>query len=110
MGVAINWLNFREILLKKTEPNTLFVREDFNKEHCQVNIAKRGHQANIHDLQLAWPNGHPISVAKKNDLRSIMFLVPEDERGDYRELLADQNIRSDDEDVDGCEDYESGDE
>jgi hypothetical protein len=60
----------------------------------------------VESLELLWPEGRKITLAKRNDLKRIMFLIPLNERADFRRLLTDPSL-PEEEDLDGFdEDYD----
>ena len=76
----INWMETHEILLDKSQPNIIKMKRKINDEFQTVDIAK-GNESKIDfesvELERLWPNGRPLSVAKLNDLKEMMVLVPE---------------------------------
>lgn len=80
---SINWLQTREIYLKRDSPNSIYFKTEFLGSSVEVNIGRapvRGRPTVIlteHLLPL-WPSGEPVSPAKLADIQSILHLIPED--------------------------------
>lgn len=101
-GTKVSWLKTKEIVLKKNEMFTIYMRSSYEEEFKEVNIKKnsRGRQKHITKLLLKpmWPTGKAIPGPKLKDLKSLLHLIPNDAKGFYQTLTSDENILDD---VDG---------
>ncbi|CAG0891122.1 unnamed protein product [Cyprideis torosa] len=95
-----------EVKLEKSDPEHLYVRSNFENDFKRICLTKRGRRADVQDLNLMWPNGRPITTAKRNDLRSILFLIPENRRGNFRDFNTDNELDEDQEGIDGFTEYD----
>lgn len=90
MGNPISWLATREILLVKDKPTSLLMATDFSELYQEVSLMKktRGRPPNpfTSNLPLLYTAPRPMSVAKWNDLKSLMNLIPGDARKFYSTL------------------------
>ncbi len=74
----INWMQTHEILLDKRHPTTIKMRKRLDDEFQIVDLAKsNGTDFDGVELDQLWPDGRPISQAKKNDLIELLELVPD---------------------------------
>nr|CAI5827690.1 unnamed protein product [Callosobruchus analis] len=78
----ISWLKTHEILLKKDNPTTLYMRN------------------HITETNFSEPNGKPISAEKAKDLKDILKLVPQDAKLFYA-FLRSSETEDYDEDIEG---------
>lgn len=97
---CINWLQTREIYLKRDSPNSIYFKEDFLGDSVEVNIGRapvRGRPAVILPEHLVplWPSGKPVSPAKLTDIQSILHLIPQDAQRFYNGLICDDALEDD---------------
>lgn len=111
-GNKINWMNIREILLKKDDPFKLYIKTNHNDQaYVTVDIKKkqRGRPSTSHlsDLFIPlWPHGKAISRPKLDDLKSMLHLIPGDAKQFYQSLFTDEHIVDDIEGFNGVVDFE----
>lgn len=98
----INWLQFREIELKKDKLYSIFFRTAFTGPQQEVNLLKKkvGRPSPLFNtsLPLLWPEGKAISAPKLKDLKSMSGLISSDAKYFYKRFFANDNIEDD---VDG---------
>lgn len=99
-GEKISWLKTKEILLRKEEVYSLFMRQTLKDEYEEVDLKKRqrGRQhltLSMDKMHKLWPNGKPIAAAKLNDIKSLMHLIPKDAHAFYKNLTGDDNLEDD---------------
>ncbi|KAF9822906.1 hypothetical protein SFRURICE_010435, partial [Spodoptera frugiperda] len=106
---SINWLQTREIYLKRDSPNSIYFKTEFLGSSVEVNIGRapvRGRPAVILTEHLVplWPSGKPVSPAKLADIQSILHLIPEDAQSFYNGVICDDAIEDD---IDGLDTFEN---
>lgn len=90
----INWMETHEIVIEKSEPLKLKMKKDINGRAQIVNIEKKGcPEKKFKKIQLnqLWPEGRVLSSDKVKDLKSMMFLVEEQDQHFYSFL---ENVES----------------
>lgn len=110
-GSKVSWLNTKEIMLKKEDVFSIFMRCNLDEEYImEVNIKKnvRGGIARLTlDLMdLRWPKGKPIPEPKLKDLKSLLHLIPEDAQYFYKNLTGDGTVQDDIDGFSGEVDFE----
>lgn len=76
-GKKVNWLQMKVIEVRKKEPESIFVKYDFDKEYVEVSVSGRSKRSNTEAVQSfdvlprKYSSKRPISEAKKNDLISL---------------------------------------
>lgn len=109
--LKINWMETHEIILDKSQPNIIKMKRKIGDDFQTVDIAK-GNTDNIDfervELEQLWPNGRPLSVAKLNDLREMMELVPDKYKYFYQllEVVPSQDFVDDADGFGGAIDFE----
>ncbi|KAJ2940817.1 hypothetical protein O0L34_g5819 [Tuta absoluta] len=111
-GSKISWLKTKEIVLKKEDMFSIFMRPDLDEktEYTVVNIKKntRGRQIVLRKelMDPLWPTGKPIPTPKLQDLKSLMHLIPRDDQGFYKNLTSDDSVEDDVDGFSGGIDFE----
>ena len=107
-GSKISWLNTKEIMLKKNEKYSIFMRTSLDGEFVEVNLKKAKIETplTINFMKQLWPNGKPIPEAKLKDLKNMMHLIPKDAQQYYKNVTGDENIEDDIEGFSGIPDFE----
>lgn len=84
----VNWLQTHEILILKSEPTKIRMRRKLSDVFQVVNIEKRTVKSELKTIKLErlWPQGHPISNAKKSDLLEMLPLIPQESKDFYKFL------------------------
>lgn len=97
-----NWLQTKEILLKKDEKFVIFMKTQNEEQFKELNLEKkiRGKSLEVseNDFTLLWPNGKDIPQAKLDDLKSIFDYIPKDCLDFYKSLRGNPSL---DDDIDG---------
>jgi len=99
-GVKINWLNMRQIQVRREKEGSLFFRYTYSssEEWKEISIAKRGKKLQS-VLQMPLYNSlRPLTDAKKRDIMSLMLLIPPIHHPFYESL---KGAGKDDDDIDG---------
>ncbi|KAL0822827.1 hypothetical protein ABMA28_004824 [Loxostege sticticalis] len=96
--VKVNWLQTKEILLKKEYMHTIFMKTQ-NEEHQELNIEKKIKGKSLEltqdDFTLLWPNGKEIPQAKLDDLKSLFEFIPKDCLDFYNSLQGNSTLQDD---------------
>lgn len=97
----INWMETHEILLDKRHLTIIKMRRRLDDEFQVVDLAKsNGTDFDSVELGQLWPNGRPISQAKKEDIKELLQLVPNKHRHRYS-FLGIVPTRDFEDDIDG---------
>lgn len=109
-GSKVSWLNTKEIMLKKEDEFSIFMRSNLDDDHIQVNIKKslRGNTGLLtkQAMDPLWPNGKPIPEAKMIDLKSLLHLIPDDAQECYKKLTGNTTVQDDIDGFSGTVDFE----
>lgn len=111
-GEKINWLRTKEILLKKENPYSIYMRSTFDEDFIEVDIKRkplRGKptvEAFEDNLLPLWPNGKEITAAKLADLQAMLDLIPKDCHYIYTNLVGNASLEDDIDGYAGEPDYE----
>ncbi|KAH9629864.1 hypothetical protein HF086_006548 [Spodoptera exigua] len=109
-GTKVSWLKTKEIVLKKDEMFTIYMRSNYEEEFKELNIKKnvRGRQRSISKVLLKpmWPTGKAIPGPKLKDLKSLLHLIPQDAKAFYQNLTADDDLLDDVDGFSGEVDFE----
>lgn len=109
-GSKVSWLNTKEIMLKKEDEFSIFMRSNLDDEPIEVNIKKnlRGNTGLLTKqvMDPLWPNGKPIPEAKLNDLISLLHLIPDDAQEYYKKLTGNSTVQDDIDGFSGTVDFE----
>lgn len=124
-GEKVNWLTFKVVQVRKSDPLSLFIKTDLQEENfVEIDLGKKvgrkskgkGVQKSVSDrtffsskFTFLWPNGKPISQEKLNDLQSLFHLIPNDCLPFYRNLTSSNSIQDDIEGFSGEPDFEPDD-
>ena len=96
--LKLNWLNMRQIQVRRSDPASLFFRDTFDEVEPwkEINIKRRG--KNVADVIQTPLHNAPkcITAAKKKDILSLLELVPPRHHQFYRDLNDKENGRDDD--------------
>lgn len=82
----INWLKTHEILIEKSNPTVIKLRERFTDDFQTVSIVrKRGDVPSFGNIELEklWPTGRPLTREKIKDLQELVQLVCNDYKSFY---------------------------
>lgn len=82
----VSWMSTHEIILEKSEPLKIKMKKHMNAEIQTINIEKKGcdkKKFKKKKLGQLWPKGRPLSKEKVKDLKSMMFLVDEEDMHFY---------------------------
>lgn len=96
-GQTVSWLKIRSLRVSEETPNIMEYKYTHNEdiEYSKVSFCKRlkGRPAQLHNivLDLKFPNGKPITTAKKNDLLSMLCLIPPMYHGFYNNICSEEN-------------------
>lgn len=88
-GCKINWLETKEIVLKKEKMFSIFMRNNLDEDLKEINIKKNTRSRTVLTksvMDLLWPTGKAISEAKLTDIMSILHLIPHDAKAFYKTL------------------------
>lgn len=98
----VSWLDTHEILLEKSQPFIIKMRNKIDGDFQCVDIKKRGPLIDFKDIELEnlWPNGRVLSTEKINDLKQLLKLVP-DKKKNFYSFLETVQTRDFMDDVDG---------
>lgn len=111
----INWLQTRELEIRKDKPLSIFMRSDFNQNtavELRIHRQERKGRPSIGPVQLSqhlillWPSGKPISQPKLEDLKTLLPLIPKDARPLYRSFYSDDDVQDDIDGFNGHLDFE----
>lgn len=98
----INWLQIREIFLKKQEPLKMYCRSNFATTYDSVDFGRKSQKdkqvQNIsfkNSLVPMWVGGKEIAAPKLKDLKSIMHLIPADAKAYYQNLSGSRAVEDD---------------
>lgn len=97
----INWLKIKEILLKKEELFSIFIKtseDDFEKINMEKKVRGTVFLLSEDLLFPLYPNGKEIAQVKLDDLQSMYHLIPDDCLPFYKNLKGNNGIIDD---VDG---------
>lgn len=98
----VNWLNTKQILIKKEKLYSVFMRKNMEEDFQELNIEKKIKGKSLplsKELLISlWPEGKQVAQAKLDDLKSMFHLIPEDCLDFYRSLVGSAEIVDD---VDG---------
>ncbi|KAJ8874654.1 hypothetical protein PR048_025520 [Dryococelus australis] len=105
-GNKVNWMDIREIILRKDNPFLLYIKTDHNDQaYVTVDLKKkqpgRPSISTFYDLFRK-----AISRPKLDDLKSMLHLIPSDAKDFYRSLIADKHIVDEIEGFNGPVDFE----
>ncbi|KAH9628494.1 hypothetical protein HF086_017320 [Spodoptera exigua] len=107
-GSKISWLDTKEIVLKKEEMYSIFMRNNLDDELKEVSLKKNIRSRTVitkSDMDLLWPTGKAISEAKLSDIKSILHLIPNDAK-DFYKTLTSSDIEDDIDGFTGPIDFE----
>ena len=93
-GDRINWMKIRWLCVSKEDPDTLFVKYDFDQDFLSVPLkgAKQGQQVEKPtQLQQKYKKKHSISAAKKYE-RPEDTMRPDEHQELYKSLLSSTTI------------------
>lgn len=94
-----NWLQTKEILLKKEEKYVIFMKIQNKDQFQELNIEKKikgkSLEVSENDFTLLWPNGKEIPQAKLDDLESIFDYIPKDCLDFYKSLRGNPSLHDD---------------
>lgn len=81
----INWLDTHEILLEKSQPTVIQMRNKIDGVFQSVNIEKGRGKLDLKSIILneLWPEGRPLSKEKIKDLKEMLLLVPDEHKHFY---------------------------
>jgi hypothetical protein len=108
----INWMKVREVMIEKSKPFSIYMKEDLEQEgYYEIDIkkVKVGRPATFHfkdHIINMWPNGKEISAPKLKDIQDIMHLIPQDWQEFYQNLVGNQVIEDDVDGFTGNPDFE----
>lgn len=109
-GSKVSWLKTKEIMLRKEDEFSIFMRSDLDSDYQEVNLKKnlRGNTVSLTKelMDPLWPNGKPVPEAKLNDLKSLLHLIPEDAQDFYKKLTGDVTVEDDIDGFSGEVDFE----
>lgn len=77
----ISWLETHEIVIEKSQPGIIKMRNKIDGPFQCVNIEKRGgslSSVGTIELEQLWPDGKPLSTEKVADLKKLLYLVPDE--------------------------------
>lgn len=81
----INWLQTHEILFDKFNSNIIKLKRKIDDDFQSVSIEKAIRQVDFKSVELEqlWPDGRALSEAKLEDLKSMMDLIPNEDKQFY---------------------------
>lgn len=85
----VSWLDTHEIIIEKSEPAIIKMKKTVNGDFQSVNIEKKGCNKNeLKNVKLdeLWPEGRPLSKLKVQDLKEMLFLIPDEDKYFYEFL------------------------
>lgn len=111
-GNTVSWLKTREIEINRQNPWSIILRQCFDSANGQEVYLKRRNSNRhsafsnfIYNLEPLWPSGKAISPAKLEDLKSLLYLIPDDSKEFYQNLHAEATIIDDIDGFDGEPDF-----
>ncbi|XP_045503544.1 uncharacterized protein LOC123700387 [Colias croceus] len=108
-GSKVSWLDTKEIVIKKEQLHSIFMRRNLDEPYIEVNLKKNvrsvSQPLSLRDMDLLWPTGKPISEAKLKDIKSIMHLIPSDAQDFYKKLKSDEIFEDDIDGFSGALDF-----